>query len=209
MSTPTMKLVPKKSGTDWYSPYRCEYRSTAVCLAVLSTSEYQSGPYRYIPRDYWHVAVLAAVLGHVPPLLSKWYWGWYSEDRCSVPFPVPLNRADQRCPMRPGEGEKSPAARICRRAAALYECRAREAVGRSRIVGRSMLGLGLLVAPFAAAGGAALVRDASSNPASAQVSGSALALCHKLAHNSVEIGAKSARRGRCTSADHLGGGHCA
>ncbi len=110
--------------------------------------------------------------------------------------------------MGSGQAQRSAAAQICRRAAALYERRAREVLGRSRRVRRSVLGLALLVVPFVAAQRWLLVRDASPNPASAQVSGPVIALCHKPTHNAAEIGAKSARRG-FGAADHRGGGHFA
>lgn len=200
MNTCAMNPVLKNPGPAWSSPLGCEDHGTTAGRAVLRTSEDHSGPQVRTPRKHKDALVLTTVLGCLLPVLEDWSSAWSSVGHLSGPSTRPADRQP--------DPRGTAAARICRRAAALYERRARKVLGRSRHVRRSVSGLALLVVPFVAVQRWLLVRDASSNPPSAQVSGSALALCHKTAHNAAEIGAKSARRG-FSAADRLGGGHCA
>ena len=204
-----MNSVLKNPGMDWYSPYGCEYRSTTVCRAVLSTSEYQPVPPAQSPRNCRDALVLTVVRGDFSLVLGDWYSTWYSEGCRSAPLSIPLNRSADHQPGSPGEGWKPDVAQMCCRITALYERRAWEALGWSWLAQRSAPRFALLVVPFAAAGRVQLVRGASSIPAFAQVSGSTLTFCHKSAHKSAEIRPKSARRSLCTAAVHPGGGHCA
>lgn len=204
MKTPTVNPVLKNLGPAWSSPLRCEDHRTTVGRAVLRTGEDHSGPQVRTPRKHRDALVLTTVLGCLLPVPGDWSSAWSSVGHRSGPS----TRLADRQPEPRGRGRKSTAARICRRGVAFYERRAREVPGWSRIVRRSALQLTPPAVPFAAAGAVPLVRVSSAFSALPQVSGSALALCHKPAHNAAEIGSKSVRRGFKTAA-HLGGGHCA